>query len=53
MFEKSYLKDLYRFARLKRFKNLSIEDKLNLYADIKLAIRDMHRNNKIFCEQYK
>ena len=53
VFEKSHLGDLYRFARLERFKDLSIEDKLNLCADIGLAIRDMHRNGKLFCEQFE
>ena len=53
VFEKSHLGDLHCFARLERFKNLSIEDKLNLCADIGLAIRDMHRNSKMFCEQYE
>ena len=49
VFEKSHLGDLHRFARLERFKDLSIEDKLNLCADIGLAIRDMHRNGNVFC----
>lgn len=51
VFEKSHLGDLHRFARLESFKDLSIEDKLNLCADVGLAIRDMHRNGNIFCEQ--
>lgn len=50
MFEKSYFKDLYNFTRLKRFKNLLIEDKLNLYANIKLAIKNIHRNDKMLYE---
>ena len=50
VFEKSHLGDLHRFARLERFKNLSIEDKLKLCADTGLAIRDMHRNGNLFYE---
>ena len=50
MFERSYLEDLNNFARLERFKDLSIEDILNLCADIGLAIRDMDCNGKMFCE---
>lgn len=51
VFEKSHLGDLYRFAGLESFKDLSIEGKLNLCADVGLAIRDMHRNGNMFCEQ--
>ena len=50
MFKKSHLEDLYNFIRLERFKDLSIEDKLNLYIDIELAIKDIYRNDKIFYE---
>ena len=50
VFEKCYLGDLHRFARLERFKDLSVEDILNLCADVGLAIRDMHRNGKMFYE---
>ena len=44
VFLKSHFGDLYSFAKWERFKDLSIEDKLNLCADIGIAIKDMHRN---------
>jgi Protein tyrosine and serine/threonine kinase len=47
VFQKSHLGDLYHFAKLERFKDLSIEERLNLCADIGIAIRDMHRNGNI------
>ena len=47
MFQKTHLGDL-RFARLERFKNLSIEDRLDLCADIGVVVRDMHENDNIF-----
>ena len=47
VFQKTHLGDLQRFARLKRFDNLSMADKLNLCADIGIAIRDMHHNGNI------
>ena len=50
VFEKSHLGDLHRFAGLESFKDLSIEDKLKLCANIGLAIRDMHGNGNMFCE---
>lgn len=53
VFEKSHFGDLHGFARLERFKNLSIEDKLNLCADVGLAIRDMHCNGNMFCQRYE
>ena len=53
VFEKSYLGDLHRFAGLESFKDLSIEDKLNLCADIWLAIRDMHGNGNISYESFE
>ena len=47
VFQKSHLGDLHRFAKLERFENLSVEDKLDLCADIGIAIRDMHHNGNI------
>lgn len=47
VFQKSHLGDLYSFARRERFKALSIEDKLNLCADVGIAIRDMHYNGSV------
>ena len=44
VFQKSHLGDLYGFVRRKRFKTLSIEDRLRLCADIGIAIKDMHCN---------
>ena len=48
VFQKTHLGNLLRFARLERFKNLSMEDRLDLCADIGVAIRDMHENGNIF-----
>ena len=44
VFQKTHLGDLQRFARLKKFENLLMEDRLNLCTDIGIAIRDMHHN---------
>ena len=44
VFQKTHLGDLQRFARLKKFENLSMKDRLNLCVDIGIAIRDMHHN---------
>ena len=44
VFQKTHLGDLHRFTRLERFKNLSIEDRLNLCVDIGIAISNMHHN---------
>ena len=52
VFEKSHLGDLHSFAKRERFKNLSIEDKVNLCADIGIAIRDMHSNGIVFIESF-
>jgi hypothetical protein len=49
VFQKSHLGDLDKFARSEKFKNLSIEDRLNLCADVGIAIRDMHCSGNIFC----
>ena len=49
VFQKSHLEDLHRFAKLERFQNLTIEDKLDLCADIGIAIRDMHHNGSMLC----
>lgn len=48
--QKSRLGDLCRFARSEAFKNVSIGDKLNICADIGIAIRDMHCNGNILTE---
>lgn len=51
VFQKSQFGDLHdSFAKWQRFKNLSIEDKLNLCADVGIAIRDMHHNGTILTE---
>lgn len=47
VFQQSHLGDLHGFSKLERFKNLLIEDKLDLCADIGIAIRDMHHNGDI------
>ena len=44
VFEKSHLGDLYRFSNTESFAELTIDDKLNLCADIGMALRDMHGN---------
>lgn len=44
VFEMARLGDLYSFSRTERFKSLSMKDRLNLCADIAVAIRDMHVN---------
>ena len=48
VFQKSHLGDLYNFTRLEQFKNLSMEDRFELCADIGIAIRDMHCNGNVF-----
>jgi hypothetical protein len=45
VFEKSHLGDLYYFARLGKGKDLSLEDRLKICADVGIAIRDMHLNS--------
>lgn len=50
VFEKSHLGDLHSFAKRERFKELSMEDRLNLCADVGIAIRDMHSNGMISTE---
>ena len=47
VFQKSHFGDLCKLSKLKRFKDLLIEDKLSLCADIGIAIRDMHHNSNI------
>ncbi|KAL8904836.1 MAG: hypothetical protein Q9171_006900 [Xanthocarpia ochracea] len=47
VFEKSHLGDLHSFAKREIFKDLSIEDRLNLCANVGIAIRDMHSNGII------
>ena len=47
VFQKSHLGDLYNFARRARFKELLIEDKLSLCADIGIAIRGVHYNGSV------
>lgn len=42
VFQKTHLGDLYSFSISKRFRSLSIKDRLNLCVDIGIAIRDMH-----------
>lgn len=51
VFQKSHLGDLHRFERLEKFKNLSMNDKLNLCTDVGIAIRDMHNNGMISIEK--
>ena len=51
VFEKSHLGDLHRFERLKKFKSLSMDDKLNLCTDVGIAIKDMHNNDMISIEK--
>lgn len=52
VFQKSRFGDLNdSFARWPIFKNLTIEDKLNLCADVGIAIRDMHHNGTTFTEK--
>ena len=48
VFQKSHFGDLYDFTKRERFQSLSVEDKLNLCADIGIAIRDMHHNGNTF-----
>ena len=50
MFEKNHFEDLHRFERLELFKNLSMNDKLNLYTDVRIVIKNMHQNDMIFTE---
>ena len=47
VFQKSHFEDLFKFARSEEFRDLSIEDKLRLCADVGSAIRDMHSNGGI------
>ena len=47
VFQQSHLGDLHGFSKLERFKNLSIEDRLDLCADIGMAVRDMHHNGTV------
>ena len=47
VFQKTDLGDFHKFSKLEKFKSLSIEDKLNLCADVGIAIRDMHRNGNV------
>lgn len=47
VFQKTALGDFHKFSKLEKFKSLSIEDKLNLCADVGIAIGDMHRNGII------
>ena len=49
VFEKSPLEDFAKFAGSELFRNLSIDERLNLCADIGVAVRDMHRNGTIPC----
>lgn len=44
VFQKTDLGDFHKFSKSEKFKSLSTEDKLNLCADVGIAIRDMHRN---------
>ena len=46
VFEKTHFGDLHDFARSERGRSLSIRDRLELCADIGIAIRDMHANSK-------
>ena len=46
VFQKTHLGALHEFAASNRCRNLSMEDRLNLCADIGTAIRDMHANGK-------
>lgn len=51
VFQKSQFGDLHNsFAKWQRFKKLLIEDRLNLCADVGIALRDMHHNGTIFTE---
>lgn len=52
VFQKTHLGDLQRFVKLERFKNLSIKDRLNLCADIGIAIRDMHHIGSVLYLQF-
>lgn len=47
VFQKSHLGDLHQFAKRERFRDLSLEDRLSLCADVGIAIRDMHHNGNI------
>lgn len=47
IFQKSHFGDLYSFAKLEKFKSLSMEDKCDLCANIGVAIRDMHCNSNV------
>lgn len=46
VFEKSHLGDLYSFQQSSRGKDLSVECKLKICADVGIAIQDMHLNSK-------
>lgn len=46
VFQKTHLSDLYDFATSERGIKLSAQDRLELCADIGVAIRDMHANSK-------
>lgn len=46
VFEKAHLGDLDQFITSSKGKKLFMEDRLNLCADIGIAIRDMHSNSK-------
>ena len=52
VFEKSHLGDLHSFATRERFRELSIADKVNLCANVGIAVRDMHSNGIIFIENF-
>lgn len=46
VFQKTHLGALHEFVRSERFRNLSIDDRLNLCAEIGIAIKDMHASGK-------
>ena len=52
VFEKSYLGDLHSFAKQEKFRNLSIEDRLNLCANVGIAVRDMHLNGIVLIQNF-
>ncbi|KAL9046987.1 MAG: hypothetical protein Q9214_000325 [Letrouitia sp. 1 TL-2023] len=47
VFQKSHLGDLCSFAKLEKFKKLSVEERLDLCVNVGIAIRDMHNNGKM------
>jgi Protein tyrosine and serine/threonine kinase len=46
VFEKTALRDLWSFAASEEGKNISIETRLKLCADIATAVRDLHQSSK-------